>query len=241
MASHEVNLAASISWTVHLGLMILDLEGSACIGVQHACIVHIQAGWGSGLRPVAHFHSFRRSTKIISSSEIKASWCLNILEVIKLLVTESEWCLPRVHFVSCILVHILKRNNKGTQPWSKTNWPFSMENMSCRLGGGVPAYLPPLFLRTKQAMSATRVSSATAHMVPMNQPWVEKSLRWPTAPENKNGKGTQSSTHRLHTSTYLSMTVPSSAPHTTLSLTENRDTWWILVWEDVLTSHCLQL
>lgn len=171
----------------------------------------------------------------------KIWWCLNILEVIKLLVTESEWCLPRVHFVSCILVHILKRNNKGTQPWSKTNWPFSMENMSCRLGGGVPAYLPPLFLRTKQAMSATRVSSATAHMVPMNQPWVEKSLRWPTAPENKNGKGTQSSTHRLHTSTYLSMTVPSSTPHTTSSLTENRDTWWILVWEDVLTSHCLQL
>lgn len=71
---------------------------------------------------------------------------------------------------------VLKWNSKRTQPRLKTNWPFSMGNMSCCLGGGVPAYLPPLFLRTKQAMSATRVRSATAHMVPMNQPWLEKSL-----------------------------------------------------------------
>lgn len=99
-----------------------------------------------------------------------------------------------VHFRSWILIDVLKRNGRRTQPWSKTNWPFSMENMSCRWGGGgVPAYLPPLFLRTKQAMSTTRVRSATAHMVPMNQPWVEKSLRWPTAAENQNGKETQSS------------------------------------------------
>ena len=95
----------------------------------------------------------------------------------------------------------LPEAKQGTQPCLKTNWPFSMENMSCRwVGGGVPAYFPPLFLRTKQAMSATRVRSATAHMVPMNQPWVEKSLRWPTAAENKNSKETKSSsmnfTHR---------------------------------------------
>lgn len=54
--------------------------------------------------------------------------------------------------------------------------------MSCCLdgagsgGGGVPAYLPPAFLRTKQTMSATKVRSAAAHMVPMTQPSVEKAL-----------------------------------------------------------------
>lgn len=95
-----------------------------------------------------------------------------------------------VHFMSLILINFLKRNNKGTQPWSNGNWPFSMENMSRRwFGDGVPAYLPPLFLLTKQAMSATRVRSTTAHMVPMIQPWVEMSLRWPSAPEKQNQDG----------------------------------------------------
>lgn len=73
----------------------------------------------------------------------------------------------------------------GTQPWLKTNWPFSMASFSCRCGDGVPAYLPPLFFRRKQAMTTTRVSSATAHMVPIIQPWVEKLLSWLAAPENK--------------------------------------------------------
>lgn len=140
--------------------------------------------------------------------------------------------------MSWILVHFLKRDDKGTQPRSKTNWPFSMENMSRRwVGGGVPAYLPPLFLLTKQAMSTTSVRSATAHMVPMNQPWVEKSLRWPTAPGNKSSRGGQELNNLLNTVVYLRMTVPSSTPHTTLSLTENGKTWWILVGEDVLTSY----
>lgn len=94
------------------------------------------------------------------------------------------------HFMGWILIPFLKRSGKGTQPWSKTNWPFPMENMSCCCGrgDGVPAYLPPLFLRTKQAMSTTRVRSATAHMVPMNHPWVEKSLRWPSAAVERNRK-----------------------------------------------------
>lgn len=143
------------------------------------------------------------------------------------------------HLMRRILIHFPKRNSKGTQPWSKTNWPFSMENMSCRWGGGgVPAYLPPLFLRTKQAMSATRVRSATAHMVPMNQPWVEKSLCWPSAPENKNSKETESSridfTHR-HVWVWQS---PQAILIQLYIWLKNRKTWWILVWEDVLTS-CL--
>lgn len=33
----------------------------------------------------------------------------------------------------------------------------------------IPAYFPLLFLVTKQAIRTTRVSNATAHMIPMNQ------------------------------------------------------------------------
>lgn len=131
-----------------------------------------------------------------------------------------------------MLVHFLKQNDKGSQTWSKTNWPFSMESMSWRWGGGgVPAYLPPWFFRTKQAMSATRVRRATAHMVPMNHPWVEKSLDGLLTPENKNAK--------------VNSLFLCNNPHTSLSLKRSREIWWIQSCEDVLTpyltSHCLRL
>lgn len=75
----------------------------------------------------------------------------------------------------------------------KIDWPFSMENISCRRGGGVPAYLPPMFRRTKQAMSAMRTSSAAAHTVPMIQLWVEKPLCWLSTPgEGKKNQKEQS-------------------------------------------------
>lgn len=48
----------------------------------------------------------------------------------------------------------------------------------------IPAYIPPLFLVTKQAISATKVSSATAHMIPMNQLLVEILPYAPVAPAN---------------------------------------------------------
>lgn len=129
-------------------------------------------------------HSFRRSTKITSGPNQKLV-IFKIWEVIILHIKKSDCYLLIVHLMSLILVHFLKWNDMRTQPWSKTNWPFSMENMSCRWGGSIPAYLPPLFLRTKQAMSATRVRSATAHMVPITQPWVEKLLCWLAIPEDK--------------------------------------------------------
>lgn len=137
-----------------------------------------------------------------------------------------------VHFMSLIWIHFLKRNNKGTQPWSNGNWPFSMENMSRRwFGDGVPAYLPPLFLLTKQAMSATRVRSTTAHMVPMIQPWVEMSLRWPSAPEKQNQDG------ELKDQCVFEYDSPLKPSSYNFIFDWNRTTWWIQVWEDVLTSY----
>lgn len=129
-----------------------------------------------------------------------------------------------------ILVHIPKSKMlRGTPPTvKKTNWPFSMENMSCRWrGGGVPAYLPPLFRRTKQAMSVTRVRRATAHRVPMTQPWVEKLLCWLSTPEKRNSRDTEVK-DRPNAADYLSMTIPSTS-----RLSKNRKTWWR--GEDVLT------
>jgi len=35
----------------------------------------------------------------------------------------------------------------------------------------LPAYLPPLFLSTKQPMRTSRVSKATAHNIPTNHSW----------------------------------------------------------------------
>lgn len=85
--------------------------------------------------------------------------------------------------------------------WSNTDWPFSMENMSCSWGGGgVPAYLPPLFLHTKQAMSTTNVRTVTAHRVPINQPRVEKLVCFPlSTPGNKTTAEQSSKTDFPHT------------------------------------------
>lgn len=157
---------------------------------------------GNGIRVEANckFLLFRMSTKITQ----KPNQCV-ILERLKnvttLLIAKPVWCpLNATHILRVGLWFSSRwENNNWTQPSSKTNWPFSMENMSCRWGdGGVPAYLPPLFLRKKQAMRAMRVRSATAHMVPMNQPWVENSLCCPPTPENKNKSSTETQSSKFH-------------------------------------------
>lgn len=81
--------------------------------------------------------------------------------------------------------------------------------MSWRWVGGVPAYLPPLFLRKKQAMSTTRVRSTTAHMVPMNQPLVEMVRWWTGSAEDETVKG-------HYTLAYFWITSPSRTEDTDL-------------------------
>lgn len=137
----------------------LAVSGEGLWSLQaSACI---RAHLGSKLRTAAHLTAFSKSIKVMQ--KCRRQWEMHSFGVL-------------------IEVNRAKR-------WPKTDWPFSMENISCRWGGGgVPAYLPPMFLRTKQAMSAMRTSSTTAHMVPMIQLCVEKPLCWLSTPGKKRKK-----------------------------------------------------
>lgn len=119
--------------------------------------------------------SFRRSTKT------KAE---NVFSDSMLHPKKGEWWRTVVNQESPILVDFPKKTPKANPRW-KTNWPLSMATTSRLPGGGVPAYLPPWFLRIKQTVRTMSVRSATAHMVPMNQPLVDMLLGWPAAPADK--------------------------------------------------------
>lgn len=64
-----------------------------------------------------------------------------------------------------------------SSPWWLSWSLFSFTDYHAALEGNfnlcfLPGYLPPLFLLMKQTISKIRIRRATAHIRPMNQPWV---------------------------------------------------------------------